>query len=152
MQTPHKYPGSWEIHIWGIRGWLASGREQQTLKKVKKQQMVTSAWVYHTGGIFLSWSHRCAEADLIWVMSRAENVPSPPCPRQAGNPADSHQGRPFAWARLLPESRGKLFSFRAQSFSFKEDTLYSNNRTMARQTQSPHTCPANQLYKVSTYA
>lgn len=118
---------------------MASGREQQTLKKEEKQQVVIS-----TGGIFLSWSHRCAEADLIWVMSRAENVPSPPCPRQAGNPADSYQGRPFARARPLPESRGKLFSFHAQSFSFTEDTQYRSNRTMARHTCGgvPHTCPA----------
>ena len=143
-QIPHKYPGSGEIPIWEW-GWLASGREQQTLKKEKKQQVVTSTWVYHTGRVSLSWCHRCAEADLIWVMSGAENVPSPPRPGQAGNPAGSHQGRPFAWARLLPESRGALFGFCTQSFSSTEDAQYRSNGTMATQTWNPSHLPCKPI-------
>lgn len=86
----------------GGKGCSATGREQQMLKKKEQQQVVISP-----GGISLSLSHRCAEADLVRVLSRAETVPSPPGPRQAGNPAAGHQGTPCAWAWLLPQSRGK---------------------------------------------
>lgn len=112
--------------------------------------MVICRWLNHTAGISLSWSHRCTEDNLVWVLSRAENIPSPPCPRQVGDPARSHQGKPPPWARLLRESRGKLFDFYSASFSFTEDTNYKKTSTIASH-RIPHACPAKPLYKVCTY-
>lgn len=120
-------------------------REQRIPEKEEKQQVVISRWVNHTAGISLSWSHRCTEENLVWVLSRAENISSPPCPRQVGDPARSHQGKPLPWARLLPESRGKLFDFSSQSFSFTEDTHYKKTSTGASQTQSTPCLPCKAI-------
>lgn len=136
------------------RGWgdnkgrnkgTAGLRELRILEKEEKQQVVICRWLNHTADVSLSWSHRCTEDNLVWVLSRAENIPSPPCPRQVGDPARSHQGKPPPWARLLRESRGKLFDFYSASFSFTEDTHYKKTSTIASLTQSTPCLPCKAI-------
>lgn len=101
-------------------------RKQQTPEEEEEQRVVKPSWVNHTDRSSFSWFYRCAETNLPWVTPRSKNVPSPPCSKQDGNPASSHQGKPLPRARRLLQSGGK-FVFYSQSFSFTTDICYRSS-------------------------